>query len=123
MGPASRACSLTDWRRGAARIDDIVTLLEANKFQGADHRLRGGSASGRREDLRDFLSELSSAFTAHGLAMVLAVPSTTIAGPTPPMRRSPITSCSWADDQHWDQTRAGSIAGEDLVRGTPSTSG
>jgi spore germination protein YaaH len=56
----------------AVRIDEIVAFLETSKFQGLTIDFEEVPAKSQK-DLRDFLSEISSAFIAHGVAMVLAV--------------------------------------------------
>jgi hypothetical protein len=89
---AGLARLLADPSARAARIDEIVAFLEANKFQGLTIDFEEVPAKSQK-DLQHFLSELSSAFAPRGLVLVLAVPSMTTAGLTPPMRRSPTTCC------------------------------
>ena len=108
---------LADPSARMARIDNIVSFLEANKFQGLTIDFEEVPPRSQK-DLRDFLSELSSAFTAHGLAMVLAVPFDDDSW-------SYATYAQIADylllmgyDQHWDKSAPGSIAGEDWFEDT-----
>src|SRR6476619_5043036 len=108
---------LADPAARAARIDDMVTFLEANKFQGLTIDFEEVPPKSQK-DLRDFLSELSSAFTARGLAMVLAVPFDDDSWPYAIYAQIADYLLLMGYDQHWDQSAPGSIAGEDWFEDT-----
>ena len=95
-----------------ARIDDIVAFLQSNKFQGLTVDFEELPPSAQK-DLRDFLSELSSALTSHDMAMVLAVPFDDDSWPYATYARIADYMLLMGYDQHWDQSAAGSIAGQD----------
>jgi len=105
----------------AARIDDIVAFLDANKFQGLTIDFEEVPAKSQ-EDLQDFLTALSSSLTAHGLAMVLAVPFDDDSWPYATYAKIADYMLLMGYDQHWDESAPGSIAGEDWFE-TTSTSG
>ena len=95
-----------------AHIDDIVAFLQSNKFQGLTIDFEEVPPKSQ-EDLRDFLSELSSALTAHGMAMVLAVPFDDDSWPYATYGQIADYMLLMGYDQHWDQSAPGSIAGQD----------
>ena len=95
-----------------ARIDDIVSFLQSNKFQGLTVDFEE-LPPGAQKDLRDFLSELSSALTSHGMAMVLAVPFDDDSWPYATYAQIADYMLLMGYDQHWDQSAPGSIAAQD----------
>ena len=95
-----------------AHIDDIVAFLQSNKFQGLTIDFEEVPPKSQK-DLRDFLSELSSALTAHGMAMVLAVPFDDDSWPYATYGQIADYILLMGYDQHWDQSAPGSIAGQD----------
>jgi cellulose synthase/poly-beta-1,6-N-acetylglucosamine synthase-like glycosyltransferase/peptidoglycan/xylan/chitin deacetylase (PgdA/CDA1 family) len=95
-----------------AHIDDIVAFLQSNKFQGLTIDFEEVPPKSQK-DLRDFLSELSSALTAHGMAMVLAVPFDDDSWPYATYGQIADYMLLMGYDQHWDQSAPGSIAGQD----------
>ena len=108
---------LADPSARMARIDTIVSFLEANKFQGLTIDFEEVPPRSQK-DLRDFLSELSSAFTAHGLAMVLAVPFDDDSWPYATYAQIADYLLLMGYDQHWYHSAPGSIAGEDWFEDT-----
>ena len=115
-GPASRDCSRT-LRRGRRASTTSSPFLEANKFQGLTIDFEEVPPKSQK-DLRDFLSELSSAFTAHGLAIVLAVPFDDDSWPYATYAQIADYLLLMGYDQHWDKSAPGSIAGEDWFEDT-----
>jgi cellulose synthase/poly-beta-1,6-N-acetylglucosamine synthase-like glycosyltransferase/peptidoglycan/xylan/chitin deacetylase (PgdA/CDA1 family)/spore germination protein YaaH len=109
---AGLARLLADPAARAARIDDIVSFLQANKFQGLTVDFEEVPPSAQN-DLKDFLTELSGALTAHGLALVLAVPFDDDSWPYASYATIADYLLLMGYDQHWDQSSPGSIAGED----------
>ena len=103
---------LADPEARTARIDDIVAFLQSNKFQGLTVDFEE-LPPGAQKDLRDFLSELSSALTSHGMAMVLAVPFDDDSWPYATYAQIADYMLLMGYDQHWDQSAPGSIAGQD----------
>ncbi len=102
---------LADPAARADRLNKIIAVLENNKFQGLTVDFENVPPDAHK-DLQIFLSELSSAFSAHGLAIVLAVPFDDDAWPY-------ATYASIADfllimgyDEHWEEGGAGSLAGQ-----------
>ena len=108
---------LADPSARMARIDNIVSFLQANKFQGLTIDFEEVPPRSQK-DLRDFLSELSSAFTAHGLVMVLAVPFDDDSWPYATYAQIADYLLLMGYDQHWDKSASGSIAGEDWFENT-----
>ncbi len=102
---------LADPAARADRLNKIIAVLESNKFQGLTVDFEDVPPDAHK-DLQIFLSELSSAFSEHGLAVVLAVPFDDDAWPY-------ATYASIADflllmgyDEHWEEGEAGSLAGQ-----------
>ena len=114
---AGLARLLADPTARAARIDEIVSFLETNKFQGLTIDFEEVPAKSQN-DLQDFLRELSSAFAAHGLVMVLAVPFDDDSWPYVTYAKIADYMLLMGYDQHWDQSKPGSIAGEDWFENT-----
>ena len=102
---------LADPAARTARIEDIVAFLQSNKFQGLTVDFEE-LPPGAQKDLRDFLSELSSALTSHGMAMVLAVPFDDDSWPYATYAQIADYMLLMGYDQHWDQSAPGSIAGQ-----------
>ena len=109
---AGLAKMLADPATRAARIKDIVTFLETNKFQGLTVDFEEVPPKSQR-DLRSFLTEMSQAFHAHALAMVLAVPMDDDDWPYEAYGNIADYVVLMAYDQHWDGGAPGSIAGQD----------
>jgi cellulose synthase/poly-beta-1,6-N-acetylglucosamine synthase-like glycosyltransferase/peptidoglycan/xylan/chitin deacetylase (PgdA/CDA1 family) len=103
---------LADPAARSARIDDIVAFLQSHKLQGLTVDFEEVPPSAQR-DLRDFLTELSSALTAHSLALVLAVPFDDDSWPYASYAQIADYLLLMGYDQHWDESAPGSIAGED----------
>jgi peptidoglycan-N-acetylglucosamine deacetylase len=103
---------LADPGARTARIDDIVAFLQSNKFQGLTVDFEELPPSAQKH-LRDFLSELSSALTAHGMALILAVPFDDDSWPYATYAQIADYMLLMGYDQHWDQSAPGSIAGQD----------
>ena len=102
---------LADPAARTARIEDIVAFLQSNKFQGLTVDFEE-LPPGAQKDLRDFLSELSSVLTSHGMAMVLAVPFDDDSWPYATYAQIADYMLLMGYDQHWDQSAPGSIAGQ-----------
>jgi hypothetical protein len=114
---AGLARLLADPQARAARIDEIVAFLEDNKFQGLTIDFEEVPDKSQK-DLQEFLRELSSAFAARGLVMVLAVPFDDDNWPYATYARIADYLVLMGYDQHWDKSAPGSIAGEDWFENT-----
>ncbi len=108
---------LADPAARAARISDIVAVLETNKFQGLTVDFEEVPDSSQK-DLQGFLSELASALTAHGFAMVLAVPFDDDSWPYATYAQIADYMLLMAYDQHWNESSPGSVAGQDWFEDT-----
>ena len=105
-----RGCSPIP-RRGRRASMTSSAFLQSNKFQGLTVDFEE-LPPGAQKDLRDFLSELSSALTSHGMAMVLAVPFDDDSWPYATYAQIADYMLLMGYDQHWDQSAPGSIAGQ-----------
>jgi cellulose synthase/poly-beta-1,6-N-acetylglucosamine synthase-like glycosyltransferase/peptidoglycan/xylan/chitin deacetylase (PgdA/CDA1 family)/spore germination protein YaaH len=114
---AGLAKLLADPSARAARLNDIVTFLETNKFQGLTIDFEEVPPKAQN-DLRAFLTEMSQAFTAHGLAIVLAVPFNDDSWPYASYAAIVDYMLLMGYDQHWDGGSAGSVAGQDWFEDT-----
>ena len=114
---AGLAKMLADPAARAARVKDIVTFLETNKFQGLTVDFEEVPPKSQK-DLRSFLTEMSQAFRAHALAMVLAVPMDDDDWPYEAYGNIADYLVLMAYDQHWDGGAPGSIAGQDWYEKT-----
>lgn len=94
-----------------ARLNDILAFLEANKFQGLTVDFEE-VPSAAQKDLEVFLTEMSQAFAAHGLAVVLAVPFDDDGWPYAAYAKIADYLLLMGYDEHWDRSAAGSIAGQ-----------
>jgi peptidoglycan-N-acetylglucosamine deacetylase len=103
---------LADPATRAARLSDIITFLDTNKFQGLTVDFEEVPNKSQK-DLQAFLSELSSALTAHGFAMVLAVPFDDDSWPYATYAQIADYMLLMAYDQHWNESSPGSVAGQD----------
>ena len=101
----------------SARIEDIVTFLERNKFQGLTVDFEEVPRKSQT-DLRAFLAEMSQAFRAHDFAIVLAVPMDDDDWPYQAYGNIADYVVLMAYDQHWDGGAPGSIAGQDWYERT-----
>ena len=115
-GPAL-ARLLADPAARAERIQNIVSFLEANKYQGLTIDFEEVPDKSQ-PDLRSFLLEISQAFSAHGLALVLAVPFDNDSWPYADYAGIVDYMLLMGYDQHWDGSAAGSIAGQDWFERT-----
>ena len=102
---------LADPSARAARLDDIIAFIEANKFQGLTIDFEEVPPKSQK-DLQAFLSEMSQAFTARGLAIVLATPFDDENWPYATYAKIADYLVLMGYDQHWDAGAAGSIAGQ-----------
>jgi len=102
---------LADPTARAARLNEIIAFLEANKFQGLTVDFEE-VPSGAQKDLQAFLTEMSQAFAEGGLAIVLAVPFDDDDWPYATYAKIADYLLLMGYDEHWDQSAAGSIAGQ-----------
>ena len=114
---AGLARMLADPTARAARLNDIITFLDTNKFQGLTVDFEEVPDKSQK-DLRDFLTELSSALTARGLVMVLAVPFDDDSWPYATYAQIADYMLLMAYDQHWNDSSPGSVAGQDWFEDT-----
>ena len=104
--------------RGAGgRLNDIVAFLEANKFQGLTIDFEEVPAKSQK-NLQAFLSEMSDAFAEHGLAIVLVMPFDDDSWPYAAYAKIADYIVLMGYDQHWDESRSGSIAGQSWFEDT-----
>jgi hypothetical protein len=108
---------LADPEARAARIQSMVAFLEANKYQGLVIDFEEVPDKSQR-DFRAFLVEISEAFSAHGLALVLAVPFDDDSWPYADYAGIVDYMLLMGYDQHWDGSAPGSIAGQDWFEKT-----
>src|SRR5215831_18403889 len=114
---AGLAKMIADPAARAARINDIINFLETNKFQGLTVDFEEVSSKSHK-DLQAFLTELSSALTAHGMVMVLAVPFDDDSWPYATYAQIADYMLLMAYDQHWNDSSPGSVAGQDWFEDT-----
>ena len=94
-----------------ARLNDIIGFLETNKFQGLTVDFEEVPPSSQK-DLQAFLGEISQALSGHGLALVLAVPFDDDDWAYADYAKIADYLLLMGYDEHWDQSRPGSIAGQ-----------
>jgi len=114
---AGLAKMLADPAARAARVNDIITFLDSNKFQGLTVDFEDVQDASQR-DLQEFLSELSNALKAHGLVMVLAVPFDDDSWAYATYAQIADYVLLMAYDQHWNDSFPGSVAGQDWFEDT-----
>ncbi|MGO8839994.1 MAG: polysaccharide deacetylase family protein [Methyloceanibacter sp.] len=114
---AGLAKLLADPAARAARLNDVIAFLDTNKFQGLTIDFEEVPSKSQK-DLQTFLAEMSQAFTEHGLAMVLAVPFDDNSWPYATYAKIADYMLLMGYDQHWDDSAAGSIAGQDWFEDT-----
>jgi peptidoglycan-N-acetylglucosamine deacetylase len=114
---AGLAKMIADPAARAARINDIINFLETNKFQGLTVDFEEVSSKSHK-DLQAFLTELSSALTAHGMVMVLSVPFDDDSWPYATYAQIADYMLLMAYDQHWNDSSPGSVAGQDWFEDT-----
>ena len=85
---------LADPAARAARIKDIVALLDKDKFQGLTIDFEEVPAEAQKNLQLPYRD--AAAFAGHGLSSCLPCRSTTTAGLRRPTPASPISCCSWA---------------------------
>jgi peptidoglycan-N-acetylglucosamine deacetylase len=102
---------LADPAARAERIKDIVAVLEANKFQGLTVDFEEVPPKSQKY-LSAFLTEMSQAFSEHGLAIVLAVPFDDEAWSYASYAKIADYMLLMGYDEHWDDGAPGSIAGQ-----------
>ena len=102
---------LADPAARAARLAQIVAFLEKNKFQGLTVDFEDVPPDAHK-DLETFLSEISSAFSKRGLAIVLAVPFDDDAWPYGTYADIADFLLLMGYDEHWEEGEAGSLAGQ-----------
>jgi cellulose synthase/poly-beta-1,6-N-acetylglucosamine synthase-like glycosyltransferase/peptidoglycan/xylan/chitin deacetylase (PgdA/CDA1 family) len=95
----------------AARIGDIMTFLETNKFQGLTIDFEEVPPAAHK-DLQLFLTEMAGAFAADHLIIVLAVPFDDDSWAYATYAKIADYVLLMGYDQHWEEGRAGSIAGQ-----------
>jgi cellulose synthase/poly-beta-1,6-N-acetylglucosamine synthase-like glycosyltransferase/peptidoglycan/xylan/chitin deacetylase (PgdA/CDA1 family) len=105
------ASLLADKAERAKRIEQIVAFLDEYKFQGLTIDFEEVPHSAQK-DLQAFLTELDTAFAARGYVIVLAVPFDDDAWPYTTYAKIADFMLLMAYDQHWEQGRPGSIAGQ-----------
>ncbi len=93
------------------RISEIVAFLEKNQFQGLTIDFET-VPDGAQKDLEVFLREMEDAFAQHGLIMVLAVPFDDAEWPYETYAHIADYLLLMAYDQHWEEGKPGSIAGQ-----------
>ena len=108
---AGLARLLADSAARAARLSDIVAFLENNKFQGLTIDFEEVPPKAHK-DLETFLSEISAAFAAHGLVIVLAAPFNDDSWPYTAYARIADYLLLMGYDEHWEEGGPGSIAGQ-----------
>jgi peptidoglycan-N-acetylglucosamine deacetylase len=108
---------LADPAQRHARINAIVGLLAAHRFQGVtvDFEEVPAQAQG---DLKTFLSELADAFAPHGWGIVLSVPFDDETWDYKGYADIVDFELLMAYDQHWAGKDPGSIAGRDWFEQT-----
>ena len=102
---------LADPTAREARLNDIIGFLETNKFQGLTVDFEEVPPSSQK-DLQAFLGEMSQALSGHGLALVLAVPFDDDDWAYADYAKIADYLLLMGYDEHWDQSRPGSIAGQ-----------
>jgi cellulose synthase/poly-beta-1,6-N-acetylglucosamine synthase-like glycosyltransferase/peptidoglycan/xylan/chitin deacetylase (PgdA/CDA1 family)/spore germination protein YaaH len=103
------------WRQ--QRVQQIVTFLNASKFQGVTVDFEEVPADAQK-NLKAFLSEMSDAFSPHGLAIVLSVPFDDESWDYKGYAKIVDFELLMAYDQHWAGKDPGSIAAEDWFEST-----
>jgi len=102
---------LADPAARAERLRDIVAFLEADKFQGLTIDFEEVPPKSQK-NLEAFLTEMSQAFSEHGLAIVLAVPFDDDAWPYASYAKIADYMLLMGYDEHWDDGAPGSVAGQ-----------
>ena len=108
---AGLAKLLADRRRSDALLDQIVSFVAANKFQGITIDFEEVPKSAHK-DLADFLSRMSQAFAPHDWIITQAVPFDDDDWPYLTYANIVDYTILMAYDQHDDQGPAGPIAGQ-----------
>ena len=102
---------LADPAARAARIEEIMTFLDKNKFQGLTVDFEEVPATAQK-NLQLFLTELAAAFAPHRYIIVLAVPFDDDSWPYATYAQIVDFMLLMGYDQHWEGGAPGSIAGQ-----------
>jgi len=105
------ALLLADPAARAARIEEIVSFLDKNKFQGLTIDFEEVPAAAQK-NLRLFLTEMAAAFAPHRYIIVLAVPFDDDSWPYAAYADIADFMLLMGYDQHWEEGTPGSIAGQ-----------
>ncbi len=111
------ATLLADPARRAARLREIVAVLQANDFRGITIDFEE-VPPGAQTNLRAFLGEMSAAFSPHGWTIALAVPFDDDNWDYKAYAKLADFLILMAYDQHWEEGTPGSIAGQSWFRET-----
>jgi peptidoglycan-N-acetylglucosamine deacetylase len=95
----------------AARIEQTMSFLDKNKFQGLTIDFEEVPAAAQK-NLQLFLTEMAAAFAPHGYIIVLAVPFDDDSWPYAAYADIADFMLLMGDDQHWKDGTPGSIAGQ-----------
>jgi cellulose synthase/poly-beta-1,6-N-acetylglucosamine synthase-like glycosyltransferase/peptidoglycan/xylan/chitin deacetylase (PgdA/CDA1 family) len=95
----------------ATRIEEIMTFLDKNKFQGLTIDFEEVPAAAQK-NLQLFLTEMAAAFAPHRYIIVLAVPFDDDSWPYAAYADIADFMLLMGDDQHWKEGTPGSIAGQ-----------
>jgi cellulose synthase/poly-beta-1,6-N-acetylglucosamine synthase-like glycosyltransferase/peptidoglycan/xylan/chitin deacetylase (PgdA/CDA1 family) len=102
---------LADPAARAARIEEIVSFLDKNKFQGLTIDFEEVPAAAQK-NLQLFLTEMAAAFAPHRYIIVLAVPFDDDSWPYAAYADIADFMLLMGYDQHWEKGIPGSIAGQ-----------
>ncbi len=100
-----------------ARIQDIVALLDKNKFQGVTIDFEDVPPAAQK-NLQLFLTEMAASFATHGYVIVLAVPFDDDHWPYAAYAGIADFMLLMGYDEHWEEGAAGSIAGQSWFEDT-----
>jgi peptidoglycan-N-acetylglucosamine deacetylase len=102
---------LADPAARATRIDEIISFLDKNKFQGLTIDFEEVPAAAQK-NLQLFLTEMAAAFAPHRYSIVLAVPFDDDSWPYAAYAHIADFMLLMGYDQHWEEGTPGSIAGQ-----------
>ena len=102
---------LADPAARAARIEEIMSFLDKNKFQGLTIDFEEVPAAAQK-NLQLFLTEMAAAFAPHRYIIVLAVPFDDDSWPYAAYADIADFMLLMGYDQHWEEGTPGSIAGQ-----------
>jgi peptidoglycan-N-acetylglucosamine deacetylase len=108
---------LADPARREARIRDIVTFLDANKFQGLTVDFETVPPSAQK-DLLNFLKELSAEFEKHDWELLVCVPFDDPDWDYKAYADAADFVVLMAYDEHWEEGSPGAIASQDWFEKT-----